>query len=80
MNKKIYNAVDLMEQYLRLESLYEAMESPNRDISLTISIPNTNLSYTGDFPQVTTTRIVYYKLQSLMEQIKEFQKDEEVFE
>lgn len=80
MNKKIYNAVDLMEQYLRLESLYEAMESPNRDISLTISIPNTNLSYTGDFPQVTTARIVYYKLQSLIEQIKEFQKDEEVFE
>lgn len=80
MNKKIYDAVDLMEQYLRLESLYESMGSPNRDISLTISIPDTDISYTGDFPQVTTKRIVYYKLQSLMEQIKEFQKDEEVFD
>ena len=80
MNKKIYDAADLMNQYLRLESLFESMGSPNRDILLTISIPDTDLSYTGEFPQVTAKRIVYYKLQSLMEQIKEFQKDEEVFD
>ena len=79
MNKKIYEAAELMEQYLRLEALFESMGSPDRDIKLTIAIPDTNISYTGEFPQVTAKRIVYYQLQSLIEQIKEFQKDEEVF-
>lgn len=80
MNKKIYDANSLLDQYLRLEALFESMGTPDREIELTISIPNTNLSYTGNFPQVTAKRIVYYKLQSLIEQIKEFQKDEEVFD
>lgn len=80
MNKKIYDAAELMMQYLRLEALFESMGSPDRDIELTIAIPNTDISYTGNFPQVTAKRIVYYQLQSLIEQIKQFQVDKEVFE
>lgn len=79
MNKKVYDAAELLEQYLRLEALYESMGTPDREIKLTVSLPNTEISYTGDFPQVTAKRLIYYKLQSLIEQVKQFQKDEEVF-
>lgn len=81
MNNEIYNAVDTLTQYLELEAVREEVNKcPAREVELTISIPNTALSYTGYFPQVTAHRMLLYKSNALKNQIIEFQKNEEVFE
>lgn len=81
MNNEIYNAIDTLTQYLELEAVREEVNRcSDREVELTISIPNTNLSYTGSFPQVTAHRMLLYKSNSLKNQIIEFQKNEEVFE
>jgi hypothetical protein len=80
MNNDIYNAVDILNQYIRLEALREEVATnPNREIQLTVSIPNTNLSYTGYFPQVTMQRMLFYKSKALEDQITQFQNNKEVF-
>lgn len=81
MNNEIYNTIDTLIQYVELEALREEVNRcSDREVELTISIPNTGLSYTGYFPQVTAHRMLLYKSNSLKNQIIEFQKNEEVFE
>lgn len=79
MNTKLYDTMNLIEQYLRLEAVRESIQGPQAQVTVTVSIPNTELSYTGSFPQVTLNRILLYKQQALEEQIQKFQSDKEVF-
>lgn len=77
---KIFDLEELLNGYMRIIALRDDVRKTgvSGKVRITMSIPNTEISFTGDFPQVTINRILKYKEDEIIQQIKTTQEDEEL--
>lgn len=77
---KIFDLEELLDGYMRIIALRDEVRQTGASgkVKITMSIPDTNISFTGEFPQVTVNRILKYKEDEIIQQIKSVQGDKEL--